>query len=1025
MHGDNSSLTPSTISTGGESTTVASSDFSPESPVLVSSHTSLAQAIHERRAEYTRPRKLRVKVGTWNVAGLSGTENDIGGWFVKGKGVSEALSKLQLKSNELAASDKQHEREMTEAEQRQEFEQQSANAHDDLLPLDIYALGLQEIVDISSAAEALRPYKDPSPAQKWKQAVMEALPAGYELVAEQQLVGLYLIVIASSEINSAISAVSTFSVGTGLGGYMGNKGAVGVRLVVGDITQVVFINCHLSAGAGKASLDRRNWDASQIQSRMKFEPIKDWQGTSNSIGGGIGDEDFAFWFGDLNYRLEDIPPEDVRRLLMLHTNNEYKYNSTSQRNKEPEGLEPTETTTLDFPISVIDNEEIGTASDSSTTAKFESIRTGSSFALDDDEEQNSLADPTSLHTTLSSLLPHDQLHKQMLARKAFHNGWREGPIEFLPTYKYDIGSTGSFDSSEKRRGPSWCDRILYRTRKDRLDYDMKIEEESQSRKKDDELRQRGIEDAAKDEDVLFDYDPDTDGADYDEHEPSENPDPIESIDDVADRLRLEFYASHQQVLSSDHKPLEAVFDLEYDVVDPELRGRVHQEVARELDKAENDGRPSVTIVFDHHERGEIDADRKPHFEIIDFGDVKFDHQYTCVATIANTGRVPANVCFADRSIDADNPIGVGPAWLSIRIDNSSIVGRNESNGPGESTLQPGDAVNFELSLLIQDFNLAYRLNRGEEILEDVLVLRIHNGRDYFLPLKANWLPSVFGRTLDDLVRLPDGGVRMLSRHSQDSSEQSSGDMVKRSAPRELFRLTESIESFIERAIGEWEMQGEDRSKLGEALVGWPFQTSEGDNEQIISLKEKIRDALDCDISLSEIWPVESTSLQRLIAVAQTLVSFVQGLHDGIITASLWTDLERASLEREKSKTPLSTDEERTQILDVLSVSPTHSVSFTFVTFALSRLAGEIVPLRVTTPASPSQAFKDAFQDQLRAHDEAGQRRRRVESAYAAIFADAIIRTPQPAATATPSGKAKKSLEARKRRILEIFLAGYS
>lgn len=36
-----------------------------------------------------------------------------------------------------------------------------------------------------------------------------------------------------------------------------------------------------------------------------------------------GDEDFAFWFGDLNYRLDSMPAEDVRRLLMLHTRNEY------------------------------------------------------------------------------------------------------------------------------------------------------------------------------------------------------------------------------------------------------------------------------------------------------------------------------------------------------------------------------------------------------------------------------------------------------------------------------------------------------------------------------------------------------------------------------------------------------------------------------------------------------------------------------------------------------------------------------
>src|SRR5438046_667218 len=41
-------------------------------------------------------------------------------------------------------------------------------------------------------------------------------------------------------------------------------------------------------------------------------------------------------------------------------------------------------------------------------------------------------DPSSLQTTLSSLLPHDELGQVRNAGKAFHEGWREGPITFLP-----------------------------------------------------------------------------------------------------------------------------------------------------------------------------------------------------------------------------------------------------------------------------------------------------------------------------------------------------------------------------------------------------------------------------------------------------------------------------------------------------------------------------------------------------------------------------------------------------------------
>ena len=63
---------------------------------------------------------------------------------------------------------------------------------------------------------------------------------------------------------------------------------------------------------------------------------------------------------------------------------------------------------------------------------------------------------------LTKLLERDQL---LLARKK-NPGFRlrafnELPITFAPTYKYDVG-TDIYDSSEKRRSPAWCDRLLYR-----------------------------------------------------------------------------------------------------------------------------------------------------------------------------------------------------------------------------------------------------------------------------------------------------------------------------------------------------------------------------------------------------------------------------------------------------------------------------------------------------------------------------------------------------------------------------------
>ncbi|KAI0981685.1 hypothetical protein GJ496_001760 [Pomphorhynchus laevis] len=67
-----------------------------------------------------------------------------------------------------------------------------------------------------------------------------------------------------------------------------------------------------------------------------------------------------------------------------------------------------------------------------------------------------------------TLLSADQLNIEKSAGKIF-NGFVEGPIIFDPTYKYDYHCQ-IFDTSEKARIPSWCDRILWRRHKRSINY---------------------------------------------------------------------------------------------------------------------------------------------------------------------------------------------------------------------------------------------------------------------------------------------------------------------------------------------------------------------------------------------------------------------------------------------------------------------------------------------------------------------------------------------------------------------------
>lgn len=45
------------------------------------------------------------------------------------------------------------------------------------------------------------------------------------------------------------------------------------------------------------------------------------------------------------------------------------------------------------------------------------------------------------------------------------------------------------------------------------------------------------------------------------------------------------------------------------------------------------------------------------------------------------------------------------------------------------------------------------LNSGEDSIEDILVLHLDRGKDYFITISGNYLPSCFGTSLETLCRM--------------------------------------------------------------------------------------------------------------------------------------------------------------------------------------------------------------------------------------------------------------------------------
>lgn len=649
-------------------------------------------------------------------------------------------------------------------------------------------------------------------------------------------------------------------------------------------------------------------------------------------------------------------------------------------------------------------------------------------------------DPASLQATLDSLLPHDQLRRVIMEKKTFHDGWREGPITFLPSYKYDVGTVSLFDSSEKQRAPSWCDRILYRTRKDREEYEQRVKDSEEAKKRDDEMTAQGLDRATDDESVLFDYDPDADGEeppptgeagiDYDEYDEDDNePEEVITKGGFTDRIQLDIYTSHQGIISSDHKPVISVFTLDYDAVVPDLKAKVHAEVAKELDRAENEGRPLVTVVLDNHDlqaKGESGA--MDLGEAVDFGDVGYRSRHIVTLTIANTGRVSAKFAFVERPTVEDDSDSSPPPWLSTSFKRPDPDDNEEPPDLGsEVTLEPGETVSGVLEVFVSDISHVRALNDGRSTLEDILILRVEDGRDHFIPVRASWLPTCFGRSIDELIRTPDGGIRKFVRSRVPSG---SGSIpydldVHCAAPKELFKLTEAVEVMTSHAIADANMIEE--HPIPGDKPGWPFDETvwlfndkEARDAQVLALVE----ALDTDRPLIDALPVETPSLHRLEVIAEVLLLFLSGLTDGIITAAVWAKIEVAvpNLAAIARSGP-EIENDKASVLDILATTPNHNIAFVFLTATLSKVVSELAPISrseveaLTMPKLNRRSLSFRRLTGGNAAAEAALARRRTrERRVAEVTGRVVCRVGVPAAA-----KERKAVEEKVRGVMEIFV----
>ncbi|KAG9291950.1 hypothetical protein G9A89_004888 [Geosiphon pyriformis] len=215
------------------------------------------------------------------------------------------------------------------------------------------------------------------------------------------------------------------------------------------------------------------------------------------------------------------------------------------------------------------------------------------------------------------------------------------------------------------------------------------------------------------------------------------------------------YRSHMEITQSDHKPVSAVFNMKIKKIIPYKYNEVHSSIVRELDKFENDNMP----------------DAKISCSVFDYGDLQyFGEPQTKIVTIENTGQVILKFKFVPKMDERH----ICQPWLSIE--------------PAQGYIIPGEKEAIKLIVAIDNIS-APALNAGSKV-EDILIMHLENGKDFFISVHGNYTPTCFANNLERLVRLPKPIKRTHQEHLPLYPIEH-----QISVPREIWRMLDFISRY--------------------------------------------------------------------------------------------------------------------------------------------------------------------------------------------------------------------------------------
>ncbi|GAA5996478.1 phosphoinositide 5-phosphatase INP54 [Rhodotorula paludigena] len=185
---------------------------------------------------------------------------------------------------------------------------------------DFVAVGFQEMIPLHLALAgftktAIDLHDDElRNAIDTRYASSEKAGEGYRLVARNAIGGIVLLVYARAPaVSQRVVSVQSATIGCGVLGVMGNKGAVGIRVVLAEDegeSVWTFVSAHLAAHQNQ--VEARNSDWKEIVSRLVFAGADGRESQLFETG-------HLFFFGDLNYRISLTSPKKLAPHLLAHS----------------------------------------------------------------------------------------------------------------------------------------------------------------------------------------------------------------------------------------------------------------------------------------------------------------------------------------------------------------------------------------------------------------------------------------------------------------------------------------------------------------------------------------------------------------------------------------------------------------------------------------------------------------------------------------------------------------------------------